>query len=43
MKKEIAEAANGVIHRIKTLIQENTKEGDLVIVAGIGNTVGIAQ
>jgi len=43
MKKEIAEAANGVIQRIKTLIQENTKEGDLVIVAGIGNTVGIAQ
>ena len=43
MKKEIAEAANGVIDRIKTLIQENTKEGDLVIVAGIGNTVGIAQ
>jgi hypothetical protein len=43
MKKEIAEAANAVIQRIKTLIQETTKEGDLVIVAGIGNTVGIAQ
>jgi len=43
MKKEIAEAANGVIERIKTLIHENTREGDLVIVAGIGNTVGIAQ
>jgi hypothetical protein len=43
MKKEIADAANGVIQRIKALIQENTKEGDLVIVAGIGNTVGIAQ
>jgi hypothetical protein len=43
MKKEIAEASNGVIQRIKTLLQETTKEGDLVIVAGIGNTVGIAQ
>jgi len=43
MKKEIAEAANGVIQRIKTLIQETTKEGDLIIIAGIGNTVGIAQ
>ncbi|WP_455284429.1 DUF1512 family protein [[Eubacterium] cellulosolvens] len=43
MKKEIAEAAEGVIQRIKLLIQERTKEGDLVIVAGIGNTVGIAQ
>jgi hypothetical protein len=43
MKKEIAEAADGVIQRIKTLIQERSKEGDLIIVAGIGNTVGIAQ
>jgi hypothetical protein len=43
MQKEIAEAAEGVIQRIKALIQERTKEGELVIVAGIGNTVGIAQ
>jgi hypothetical protein len=43
MKKEIVEAAEGVIQRIKSLIQERTKEGDLVIIAGIGNTVGIAQ
>ena len=43
MKKEIVEAADGVIERIKKLIQERTKEGELVIVAGIGNTVGIAQ
>ncbi len=43
MKKDIAEAADGVIQRIKSLIQERTKEGELVIVAGIGNTVGIAQ
>jgi len=43
MKKEITEAADGVIQRIKSLIQERTKEGELIIVAGIGNTVGIAQ
>jgi hypothetical protein len=43
VKKEIVEAAEGVIQRIKSLIQERTREGDLVIVAGIGNTVGIAQ
>jgi hypothetical protein len=43
MKKEIADASEGVIQRIKALIQERTKEGDLVIVAGIGNTAGIAQ
>lgn len=43
MKKEIVDAADTVIQRIKNLLKERTKEGDLVIVAGIGNTVGIAQ
>jgi hypothetical protein len=42
MKKEIAEAADTVIEKIKRLIQERTKEGELVLVAGIGNTAGIA-
>jgi len=42
MKKEIADAAGPVVERIKRLILERTKEGELVIVAGIGNTVGIA-
>ncbi|MGA8904570.1 MAG: DUF1512 domain-containing protein [Candidatus Bathyarchaeia archaeon] len=41
MKKEIAEAAELVIDRIKRLILERTKEGELVIIAGIGNTAGI--
>jgi hypothetical protein len=42
MKKEIAEAADPVIEKIKRLILERTREGELVIVAGIGNTAGIA-
>ncbi len=42
MKKDIAEAAEPVIERIKRLIVERTKEGELIIVAGIGNTAGIA-
>ena len=42
MKKEIAESAETVIERIKRLIVERTKEGELVIIAGIGNTAGIA-
>jgi hypothetical protein len=42
MKKEIADAAEPVIERIKHLILERTKEGELVIIAGIGNTAGIA-
>ena len=41
MKKEIAEAADVVIDKIKRLIVERTKEGELVIVAGIGNTAGV--
>ncbi len=42
MKKEIAEAAEPVLERIKRLILDHTKEGELVIIAGIGNTAGIA-
>ncbi len=43
MKKEILEAGEKVIERIKSLILERSKPGDTVIVAGIGNTIGIGQ
>ena len=43
MKKEIMEAGEKVIERIKTLILERSKPGDTIIVAGIGNTIGIGQ
>jgi hypothetical protein len=43
MRKEIFDAADGVIDRIKRLIRERTKEGDSIIIAGIGNTIGIGQ
>ena len=43
MRKEIFEAADPVITRIKRLLLERTKEGDNVIIAGIGNTIGIGQ
>jgi hypothetical protein len=42
MKKEISESAEPVLEKIKGLIVERTKEGELVIIAGIGNTAGIA-
>ncbi len=42
MKKEIAEAVEPVLEKVKQLIVERTKEGELVIIAGIGNTAGIA-
>lgn len=43
MKKEINEATDKAIERIKALIKENTKKGDSIIIAGIGNTIGIGQ
>ncbi|MEM2341028.1 MAG: DUF1512 domain-containing protein [Candidatus Bathyarchaeia archaeon] len=43
MRKEIVDGVEEAIERVKRLICENTKEGDIVIVAGVGNTIGIAQ
>ncbi|MHA1832722.1 MAG: DUF1512 domain-containing protein [Candidatus Baldrarchaeia archaeon] len=43
MRKEIFEAAENAIQRIKRLIKERTKEGDIVIISGVGNTIGIGQ
>jgi len=43
MRKEIFDAADPVIERINRLILERTKKGDNVIIAGIGNTIGIGQ
>lgn len=43
MRKEIFDAADVAIERIKRLILERTSEGDSIIIAGIGNTVGIGQ
>ncbi len=43
MRKEIAEASDKVSTVLTRLIEEKTKEGDDVLVAGIGNTLGVAQ
>jgi hypothetical protein len=43
MRKEIIDAVDNTIQRIKRLILERSKEGDKVIIAGIGNTIGIGQ
>lgn len=43
MRKEIFDAIDKAIDRIKQLILERTKEGDKVIIAGPGNTIGIGQ
>ncbi len=43
MRKEIFEAVDKAIERVKQLIIERTKEGDKVIIAGIGNSIGVGQ
>jgi hypothetical protein len=43
MRKEISDAIDDAIQRIKRLIMERSKEGDNVVIAGIGNTIGIGQ
>ena len=43
MRKEIFDSINTVVDRIKEVVLERTKEGDKIIIAGIGNTIGIGQ
>lgn len=43
MRKEIFDATQVAIERVKRVIKEKTKEGDNVIIAGIGNTIGVGQ
>jgi hypothetical protein len=43
MRKEIADSAEEVIERVKNVILERTKEGDKIVIVGVGNTIGIGQ
>jgi hypothetical protein len=43
MRKEIADSVDKVIERVKSVILERSKEGDKVIIVGVGNTIGIGQ
>jgi len=43
MRKEIFDSVDKAIERVKQVVLEKTKEGDKVIIAGIGNTIGIGQ
>jgi len=43
MKKPVAEASDIIVERIKKNVLERTKEGDTVLIAGIGNTIGVGQ
>ncbi|MEM3671302.1 MAG: DUF1512 family protein [Thermoprotei archaeon] len=41
MKKDIADAVPTALDKIKKIVLERTKPGDVIIVAGIGNTAGV--
>ncbi len=41
MKKEITDAADKVSERVREIVRERTEPGSTVIIAGIGNTVGV--
>jgi hypothetical protein len=43
MRKEIAEASDKVVTIVGRVIEEKTKEGDKVLLAGIGNSLGVGQ
>jgi len=43
LRKEIFDSVENVIERVRQVVLERTKEGDKVIIAGIGNTIGIGQ
>jgi len=43
MRKEICDAVSVAIDRIKRVVRERSKEGDTIIIAGIGNSIGIGQ
>jgi hypothetical protein len=41
IRKEIADSYKVVIEKIERVVLEDTKEGDGIIIAGIGNTIGV--
>jgi len=43
LRKEVFDATEVALERVKRVIKEKTKEGDAVIIAGIGNTIGVGQ
>ncbi len=43
MRKEVFDATETAVERVKRVIKEKTKEGDVVIIAGIGNSIGVGQ
>jgi hypothetical protein len=43
MRKEINDSVDKVIERVKTVVLERSKEGEKVIIVGVGNSIGVGQ
>jgi hypothetical protein len=43
MTKEIADQADNVRSQVYEMIQDNTKQGQSVLIIGVGNTAGVPQ
>ncbi len=43
MRKEINDAVDPAIERVRNVVTERTKEGDKVIIVGVGNSIGVGQ
>ncbi|NOZ88914.1 MAG: DUF1512 domain-containing protein [Crenarchaeota archaeon] len=43
MKREVADGVEEAVERVRGIIRDVAGEGDVVIVVGVGNTVGVAQ
>jgi hypothetical protein len=43
MPREVEDAVNQAVERVKRVIREFTRPGDEAILVGVGNTVGVAQ
>jgi len=43
MRKEINDAVDKAIERVREVVKERTKEGDTVLIVGVGNSIGVGQ
>jgi hypothetical protein len=43
MRKEINDAVDKAIERVRDVVKERTKEGDTVLIVGVGNSIGVGQ
>jgi hypothetical protein len=43
MRREINDAVDKAIERVRDVVRERTKEGDKIIIVGVGNSIGVGQ